>query len=108
VDTAKQDRAERLFRQQEEAPKALAEYRAKQEATRLLTAKLRVERLAREALKGKPKPDRKRVANRTSAQWPLRPYSTSKNPTTTPTINSIFLYPAPSKQRAGGAVIARP
>ena len=57
VDTAKQDRAERLFRQQQEAPKALAEYLGKQEATRVLTAKLRAERLAREAVHGKPKLD---------------------------------------------------
>ena len=32
------ERAERLFRQQQKAPKALADYRAKQEATRNLTA----------------------------------------------------------------------
>jgi hypothetical protein len=57
-----EERAERLFRQQQDAPKALAEYRAKQEATRKLTAKLRAERLAREAIHGKPKPDRKRAA----------------------------------------------
>jgi hypothetical protein len=80
VDTVKQDRAERLFRQQEEAPKALAEYGAKQEATRLLTAKLRVERLAREALKGKPKPDRKRVA-------------------TAPPLSGLFVPIAPLKTR---------
>jgi hypothetical protein len=55
------ERAERLFRQQQKAPKALADYRAKQEATRNLTAKLRAERLAREAIHGKPKPDRKRA-----------------------------------------------
>jgi hypothetical protein len=57
-----EERAERLFRQQQDAPKALAEYLAKQEATRKLTAKLRAERLAREAIHGKPKPDRKRAA----------------------------------------------
>jgi hypothetical protein len=33
-----QDRAERLFRQRQEGTKALQEYRAKQEATRNLTA----------------------------------------------------------------------
>jgi hypothetical protein len=55
------EHAERLFRQQLKAPKALADYRAKQEATRNLTAKLRAERLAREAIHGKPKPDRKRA-----------------------------------------------
>jgi hypothetical protein len=60
MSSADKDRAERLFRQREDAPKALDEYRAKQEATRDLTAKLRAERLAREA-SGKPKPDRKKV-----------------------------------------------
>jgi hypothetical protein len=55
-----EERAERLFRQQQDAPKALSEYRAKQETTRKLTAKLRAERLAREAIHAKPKPDRKR------------------------------------------------
>ena len=57
-----EERAERLFRQQQDAPKALAEYRAKQEATHKLTAKLRAERLAREAIHEKPKPGRKRAA----------------------------------------------
>jgi hypothetical protein len=55
MSSADKDRAERLFRQREDAPKALVEYRAKQEATRNLTAKLRAERLAREAARGKPK-----------------------------------------------------
>jgi hypothetical protein len=41
-----QDLAGRLFRQRQEPPKALEEYRAKQKATRDLTAKLRAERLA--------------------------------------------------------------
>jgi hypothetical protein len=54
-----QDRAERLFRQRQEGTKALQEYRAKQEAIRNLTAKLRAERLAREAINGKPKSERK-------------------------------------------------
>jgi hypothetical protein len=54
MSSADKDRAERLFRQREDAPKALEEYRAKQEATRNLTAKLRAERLAREA-SSKPK-----------------------------------------------------
>jgi hypothetical protein len=48
------ERAERLFRQQQEGTKALSEYEAKQEATRQLTAKLRAERLAREAARAKP------------------------------------------------------
>jgi hypothetical protein len=61
MSSADKDRAERLFRQREDAPKALEEYRAKQDATRNLTAKLRAERLAREA-SNKPKPDRKKAA----------------------------------------------
>jgi hypothetical protein len=56
-----QDRAERLFRQRQEGTKALHEYRAKQEATRNLTAKLRAERLAREAINGKPESERKKA-----------------------------------------------
>ena len=56
--SAVKDRAERLFRQQQEGTKALSEYQTKQEATRLLTAKLRAERLAREAVHGKPKSKR--------------------------------------------------
>jgi hypothetical protein len=56
-----EERAERLFRQQQDAPKALAEYLAKQEATRKLTAKLRAERLARQATHGELKPGRKRT-----------------------------------------------
>ena len=56
--SAIKDRAERLFRQQQEGTKALSEYQAKEEATRLLTAKLRAERLAREAIRDKPKSKR--------------------------------------------------
>ena len=59
--SSEKERAERLFRQQQDAPKALAEYRAKQEATHKLTAKLRAERLAREAIQGKPKPGQKKL-----------------------------------------------
>ena len=59
--SAVKDRAERLFRERQERPKALEEYRAKQEATRNLTAKLRAERLAREAINGKPKAERKKA-----------------------------------------------
>ena len=54
MSSAVKERAERLFRQQQEGTKALSEYQAKQEATRLLTARLRAERLAREA-SSKPK-----------------------------------------------------
>jgi hypothetical protein len=56
-----QDRAERLFRQRQEGTKALQGYRAKQEATRNLTTKLRAERLAREAINGKAKSERKKA-----------------------------------------------
>jgi hypothetical protein len=55
------DRAKRLFRQRQDGTKALQEYRAKQDATRNLTAKLRAERLAREAINGKPKTERKKA-----------------------------------------------
>jgi hypothetical protein len=57
--SSEKERAERLFRQQQDAPKAIAEYRAKQEATHKLTAKLRAERLAREAIHGKTKASKK-------------------------------------------------
>jgi hypothetical protein len=62
MSSAVQDRAERLFRQRQEAPEALEEYRAKQEATRNLTAKLRAERLAREADEKQLKSGREKVA----------------------------------------------
>jgi hypothetical protein len=58
MSSAVKDRAERLFRQQQEGTKALSEYQAKEQATRLLTAKLRAERLAREAIRDKPKSKR--------------------------------------------------
>ena len=48
------ERAERLFQQKQLGDKAVPDYRAKEEATRLLTAKLRSERLAREAARAKP------------------------------------------------------
>jgi hypothetical protein len=53
-------RAERLFRWKQEGVQAASAYEAKEQATRLLTAKLRAERLAREAMSGKP--ERKKVA----------------------------------------------
>ena len=58
--TAK-ERAELLFHHRQEGAKtALSEYQAKEEATRELTAKLRAQRLAREAKKpNEPKPVRK-------------------------------------------------
>ena len=56
--TAK-ERAERLFRWKQEGVQAASAYEAKEQATRLLTAKLRAERLAREAMSGKP--DRKKA-----------------------------------------------
>jgi hypothetical protein len=42
------ERAERLFQQKQLGDEALHDYRAKEEAIRLLTAKLRAERLAHE------------------------------------------------------------
>ena len=47
------ERAECLF-QQKQLGKAVHDYRAKEEATRRLTFKLRVEHLAREAARAKP------------------------------------------------------
>jgi hypothetical protein len=49
-----QKRAERFFRWKQDGVKAASEYEVKQEATRLLTAKLRAERLAREAISDEP------------------------------------------------------
>jgi hypothetical protein len=46
---SQKERAERLFRWKQDTVKALSEYDSKEQATRLLTAKLRAERLAREA-----------------------------------------------------------
>jgi hypothetical protein len=48
------ERAERLFQRKQLGDKAVPDYRAKEEAFRLLTAKLRAERLAREAVRAKP------------------------------------------------------
>jgi hypothetical protein len=44
----------RLLQWKQDGAKAAAEYGAKEQATRRLTAKLRTERLAREATSGKP------------------------------------------------------
>jgi hypothetical protein len=44
-----QERAKRLFKWKQDGVKAASEYEVKEQATRLLTAKLRAERLAREA-----------------------------------------------------------
>ena len=54
MSSTSKERAEQLFRRQQEGTKALSDYEAKEEATRLLTAKLRAERLAREAVRAKP------------------------------------------------------
>jgi hypothetical protein len=48
-----QERAERSFQWKQEGVKAASEYAAKEQATRLLTAKLRTERLVREAVSSK-------------------------------------------------------
>jgi hypothetical protein len=53
ITSIKKERAERLFRWKQEGVKAASAYEAKEQATRLLTAKLRAERLAREAISGK-------------------------------------------------------
>jgi hypothetical protein len=45
-----QERANRLFKWKQDGVKAASEYEVKEQATRLLTAKLRAERLAREAM----------------------------------------------------------
>lgn len=50
---AQENRAERLFQWKKDGVKALSEYEVKEKATRLLTAKLRAERLVREAMSGK-------------------------------------------------------
>jgi hypothetical protein len=49
-----QERAKRLFKWKQDGVKAASEYEVKEQATRLLTAKLRAERLAREAMSNKP------------------------------------------------------
>ena len=46
---AHKNRAERLFQWKQDGVKALSEHEDKEQATRVLTAKLRAERLAREA-----------------------------------------------------------
>ena len=53
ITSIKKERAERLFRWKQEGVKAASAYEAKEQATRLLTAKLREERLVREAMSGK-------------------------------------------------------
>ncbi|MGB2598329.1 MAG: hypothetical protein WBC87_25825 [Pseudolabrys sp.] len=50
---AQKKRAERLFQWKQDGVQALSEYEDKERATRLLTAKLRTERLVREAMSGK-------------------------------------------------------
>jgi hypothetical protein len=59
---AKKERAERLLQWKEDRGKAASEYEAKERATRLLTLKLRTERLAREqqvASKARKRPRRR-------------------------------------------------
>ena len=50
---AQSSHAKRLFQWKREGVKAASEYAAKEQATRILTAKLRTERLVREAVSGK-------------------------------------------------------
>ena len=49
LSTAQKKRAERLLHWKQDGVKALSEHENREQATRLLTAKLRAERLAREA-----------------------------------------------------------
>ena len=49
-----QERAKRLFKWKQDSVKPVSEYEVKEQATRLLTAKLRAERLARKAMSNKP------------------------------------------------------
>ena len=58
--TVAQERAERSFQWKQEGVKAASEYAADEQVTRILTAKLRAERLAREAVSGKR--DQKKAA----------------------------------------------
>ena len=58
--TVAQERAEHSFQWKREGVKAASEYAAKEQATRILTAKLRAERFAREEVSGKP--DHKKAA----------------------------------------------
>ena len=50
ITSIKKERAERLFRWKQEGVHAASAYQAKEQATRLLTAKLRDERLTREVM----------------------------------------------------------
>jgi len=52
---AKKERAERLLQWRQDGVKAASEYEAKERATRILTAKLRTERLARDGKQDKKK-----------------------------------------------------
>jgi hypothetical protein len=62
-DAALKARADRLFKIKEaqriDAPFAMAEYRAAEDALRRRTAQLRAERLARDIVKASPKPSGK-------------------------------------------------
>ena len=49
LSTAQKKRAESLLQWKQDGVKALSEHETREQATRLLTAKLRAERLAREA-----------------------------------------------------------
>ena len=49
LSTAQKKRAERLLQWKQDGVKALSEHENREQATRLLAAKLRAERLAREA-----------------------------------------------------------
>ena len=58
-----QERANRLFKWKQDGVTAASEYGVKEQATRLLTAKLRAERLAREAVSKRDQKSEKAQAN---------------------------------------------
>ena len=65
------ERAERLFQWKQDGVKAASEYEVKEQATRLLTAKLRAERLAREAVSGKRDQKTSEKAQATNHRLPV-------------------------------------
>ena len=62
ITSIKKERAERLFRWKQEGVHAASAYEAKEQATRVLTAKLRAERVPRAKRSVASLSDRKKVA----------------------------------------------